>query len=630
MALSVYYGNASTTDAQGVWTNDSNAINGNTSTSATATASGSTLSNALVINGASTESDTITGITQVRARIYARARGSSSYVYAYMSTGASPLGVPYVFGNTAGWSSWETLSTPSGGWTQAKLESIQAFVYLSGADTTNSGEIRRVEYEVTASNIEGNRYAIASGNWNNAAIWSNVFGGVGGVGEPNAGNYVNLVSNFTVTMIADAQCSNLFHENGSLVFNQYTLSIMGENGSFYSNWNESNNRTIDMDGGTLYYETGNYFGLGESAHLTFSAADSRIVMNMTTPASSFAGVFDSQSQTFADVIFYLGDVSSGATQLDISGSPTFNQLVIMSNNGSAHTVNIADLNSLTVSKFIAIGSGSSNKLAITGAGATPRPVKFNGLFLASYGQYVNITNVSATDASGASPPSFTAYIGSNSTVTSGSNWTLQDPMKIGEFVDDFTTSPGSNTNWDISGTMTLDNIGASGGGYEFGAGTILASTDSYDFVDSEFVIEFPGGTESISVPILGVAGGGSIGSTYLQAYAFYDTSDFMIDAQYFDTVAGEQVWNPTTGGETPGFIKMKINSDGTVEASYSENGTDWIPFSGVDDYHYDAGEIATMRSSKFFAISVGGSSTMGSLNFALGSSNPGAFIQFFL
>jgi hypothetical protein len=56
-----------------------------------------------------------------------------------------------------------------------------------------------------------NYYAVASGNWNAAATWSNVScAGAGGAGIPGAGDNVTICSGFTVTVdISGAQCASL-------------------------------------------------------------------------------------------------------------------------------------------------------------------------------------------------------------------------------------------------------------------------------------------------------------------------------------------------------------------------------------------------------------------------------------
>ncbi|MEG0848437.1 MAG: hypothetical protein RSF34_16065 [Flavobacterium sp.] len=61
------------------------------------------------------------------------------------------------------------------------------------------------------SHIYGaDRYLIATGNWNNPAVWAASSGGTGGAGFPVAGDNVFIERGFTITVnIPNAQCSSL-------------------------------------------------------------------------------------------------------------------------------------------------------------------------------------------------------------------------------------------------------------------------------------------------------------------------------------------------------------------------------------------------------------------------------------
>ncbi|WOI86001.1 PKD domain-containing protein [Rhodococcus qingshengii] len=202
--------------------------------------------------------------------------------------------------------------------------------------------------------------------------------------------------------------------------------------------------------------------------------------------------FTGRNTNFHDVIINMGTFGD-SKELGITGSPTFRSLVIRSKNNAAHTVNFDAGASITTDKFIAIGSGSSNKLALIGS-------SFTEIFTASdystmYGQYVAVDGLYSS--SWALGP--LAYIGSNSTITNvtGSNWLLQDPPKTSTLVDSLTTLPGTNTNWITSeGDVTQASTGIDGGGYAFSGsyevdgGTVISS-NMYDLVDSSIVFELP-------------------------------------------------------------------------------------------------------------------------------------------
>lgn len=107
MATATYYfdGHVSISDPDNNWTNDSNAFNGNTANYAEGANSGTSSTNELY--GAGTTCPTTGGtITQVRIRVYRAAQGLS-----------------------AGWTSYYTLSTPSGGFSWDLLSKLECLLY---------------------------------------------------------------------------------------------------------------------------------------------------------------------------------------------------------------------------------------------------------------------------------------------------------------------------------------------------------------------------------------------------------------------------------------------------------------------------------------------------------------------
>lgn len=162
MAKATYYfdGSGGIGDAAGVWTNDTSATDGSTATYAHSTTNGTTGSNNLYLEqtNAPTTGDPI---TQVRARIYGRARGTTSYLYCYV-TGSGGTGTAFRYGNTVGWGDWVTLEVPSGGWEWLYVNQLNAVCYLSGAGTNNEGRVYRVELEVTYTANEPPTSTLAS------------------------------------------------------------------------------------------------------------------------------------------------------------------------------------------------------------------------------------------------------------------------------------------------------------------------------------------------------------------------------------------------------------------------------------------------------------------------------------
>jgi hypothetical protein len=118
--VNTYYFNASDsgpTDSSNAWTNDANAFDGNTGTAATCSTDGT------VLSGAGTTAPTSGGaISRVRARIYSELSG----------------------GGGAGWGSYSTLSTPSGGWTWQKVNDLSAAVTFYDGTTFTQAETQCV------------------------------------------------------------------------------------------------------------------------------------------------------------------------------------------------------------------------------------------------------------------------------------------------------------------------------------------------------------------------------------------------------------------------------------------------------------------------------------------------------
>ncbi|NLJ21326.1 MAG: T9SS type A sorting domain-containing protein [Bacteroidales bacterium] len=80
-----------------------------------------------------------------------------------------------------------------------------------------------------------NRYAVANGNWNSTSTWSATSGGGSGASAPGAGDNVYIERGYTVTVTANASCTNLYFSTattgnlGTLSVNTgVTLAVSGE------------------------------------------------------------------------------------------------------------------------------------------------------------------------------------------------------------------------------------------------------------------------------------------------------------------------------------------------------------------------------------------------------------------
>ena len=119
-----------------------------------------------------------------------------------------------------------------------------------------------------------NRYLVATGNWNDTAVWSTTSGGAGGASVPGSSDVVYLNNNHTITLTTNSECYSLSHTNGAFYTNGYvfTTNSLQSTGS--------SNRTLNFDSSTINI-SGNLMdinaGLGLfGSNLTFDAGTSQI------------------------------------------------------------------------------------------------------------------------------------------------------------------------------------------------------------------------------------------------------------------------------------------------------------------------------------------------------------------
>lgn len=147
-STSTYYfdgSDASASDPNSVWTNDANAFDGNTGTTASCSTNGSTSSNYLMAEGTNAPSSGGT-IVQVRAVIYGGSTAANTSAAIYTDGLGELLGTPTHSGS-AGYESYTTLSAPTGGWTWAKIQALEVKIYrTSGMSACLPA---KVEVEVT-------------------------------------------------------------------------------------------------------------------------------------------------------------------------------------------------------------------------------------------------------------------------------------------------------------------------------------------------------------------------------------------------------------------------------------------------------------------------------------------------
>lgn len=460
------------------------------------------------------------------------------------------------------------------------------------------------------------RYAIKTGNWNDASVWSATSGGAGGAGVPEAGDDVFLDANYIVTLTADAECRYLFHSNGTLTCSSFNMHIV----YMYSDENSSTAKTLNMGSGTW---TIDYSGMGYS----FWIRNSATALNPQSSTLILNGSDDNGyplaigNKTLNDVIVNL--TGSGTNPTNITGSPTFRSLIIQSKNSAAHTVNIGS-NTLNTQKFIAIGSSASNRLTITNGGAE-FPGTIGNTYDGSsscYGANLNIVSVDYLDDEATGEP--LGYIGSSS-VTGGDlgtyGWLLQDPPKISTLVDPLTTAPGSNANWRTTGTITQVYTGYNGGGYTIAGGASLTSTDTYDLVDSSLVFQRVGNTTGI--PTWKVNDGAIEG--YIDGFSGQE----MVMTDPYNNIDGGGVAYSLFDITSPvnKFVKISLSSSTRrLSASVSDDGVSWTEKSyyvlPTDD------DLLYFRSIRLGPWT-GGNYTIGAFNPTFATPSTGNFLTFF-
>lgn len=167
-ATNTYYFDASdaaASDPNSVWTGDANAFDGSIGTKASITGNnGSNSSNYIMAEGTTAPNGTDV-ISQVRARIYSSGIGlAGQRITAEIYTDGLAENLGTVNGTindtTPDWSTYTTLTTPTGGWTYEKLKSLEVKAYRTGA-SGGTMNLYRVEIEVTS----GNTWRWANAGW---------------------------------------------------------------------------------------------------------------------------------------------------------------------------------------------------------------------------------------------------------------------------------------------------------------------------------------------------------------------------------------------------------------------------------------------------------------------------------
>lgn len=450
-----------------------------------------------------------------------------------------------------------------------------------------------------------------TGTWDNTAgsKWSTSPGGAGGASVPQPNEDVVISGAGTVTLGIDTPAVRQLtvgapiNLNGKTVtcarsqFNMQNFSLGSATINAYNSISFST-QTIDLGTGTLRVTHGSTLTIDGSPYTggfhvspwttTVTAGTSSIEINVNPgTGNSMDVVLGTHTYNIMKII--IGGASTGAVSAAISGSPTFRSLIIKSKNSAAHTVNFDNGALINVNKLVAVGSSSSNRLAINSDSSSVLAVDDYG---SSYGQFVNM-NISSNMVSYAP-----MYIGSNSVQTSGYGWLLQDPPKISTLVDPLTTAPGSNTNWTTTGSVASVSNGQGGGGYSIGIFSSITSTDTFDMVGDYLVFE--------TKEMLGA-----------QVHIQSDVGDTIPPSDYGFTLSPDKYYRAT------------VTEDGLYQLDESIDGSSWSNLQSRS-----VGDVDLYRSIRIkFLCPLGapeGAGVIGSVNMLPAVSGSGGnFLAFF-
>jgi hypothetical protein len=212
-----YSSDVSPTDPQSVWTNDANAFDGSTATSASTSTAGSTSTNYLQAAGTNAPGAG-SAIQAVYVRIYGSvASGDTLYATVATDGWADELGTASLTSTSASWGSFTTaaLTTPPGGWDWTKVQALDTRVYKTG--TAGTANAYRVDIAVFTGSytFSGNvftGYASSDGSTGDEAIYNNSSGPI----------LINLTSGATPSVRNGTSASTKIVSSVSLEVNGVT------------------------------------------------------------------------------------------------------------------------------------------------------------------------------------------------------------------------------------------------------------------------------------------------------------------------------------------------------------------------------------------------------------------------
>lgn len=154
MPINTYYFDAhnGTSDPDTAWSNDANAFDGNDSTFASpGSPDGSTSSRFLL--GEGNNYDGTDSVYRVRVRLYtevAGADGATIHAAIYTESLGELLGNIDSISTGTGWSAYEIIPAPTGGWDSIDIEDLEVKLYVTGTGGFTNRNVSKVEIEVSS------------------------------------------------------------------------------------------------------------------------------------------------------------------------------------------------------------------------------------------------------------------------------------------------------------------------------------------------------------------------------------------------------------------------------------------------------------------------------------------------
>lgn len=237
-------------------------------------------------------------------------------------------------------------------------------------------------FTVSLSNA-ANRFSVATGNWSSTATWSATLGGASGASVPVAGDVVTIAGGFTVTLSANAACTDVTVNAGStLNIATRTLtttgffinngSVTGTTGIIMHSGSFTNSGSFTLTSGQLTIATGNFTNSG-----TFTLRTGRLIVSVGTFSSTNSFTF-----TGAGMLVLGGNFSYSGTFTLLSAQVQFTGTANQSIQGFTTTGTVSMLKTGGTASLSGNVNGAG--LTMSGAGGTLNLVSGTHTFSGSW------------------------------------------------------------------------------------------------------------------------------------------------------------------------------------------------------------------------------------------------------